>query len=75
MLRKMRRSRKAFWSCCACAQALNNFTAFYVSHQIFFLVFVLLFMLHPVPKYSHVRGKRQFLPIPYSWVRSFSSSK
>ncbi|EIE24577.1 hypothetical protein COCSUDRAFT_40936 [Coccomyxa subellipsoidea C-169] len=47
---------------------LNNFTAFYVSHQIFFLVFVLLFMLHPVPKYSHVRGKRQFLPIPYSWM-------
>ena len=53
-----------------CVQVLNNFNAFYVTHQIFFLVFVLLFLLHPVPKYSHVHGKRTYLPVPYTWVRS-----
>ena len=54
---------------CQWWQVLNNFTTFYISHQIFFFVFVVLFMLHPVPSFSHVHGLLWWLPIPYSWVR------
>ena len=55
-----------------CAQVLNNFTTFYITHQIFFLTFVLLFILHPIPGHSNVYGKRErsypWLPTCYSWV-------
>ena len=58
-----------------CVQVLNNFTTFYITHQIFFLTFVLLFILHPIPGHSNVYGKREkyypHLPICYSWVSSF----
>ena len=57
---------------CQCWQVLNNFTTFYISHQIFFFVFVVLFMLHPVPSLSHVKGLLTWLPIPYSWVCTLS---
>ena len=52
-----------------CKQVLNNFNVFYISHQIFFFCFVVLFMLHPIPGYSHVKGREWWLPLPYSWVR------
>ncbi|BDA50388.1 Respiratory burst oxidase homolog protein B [Coccomyxa sp. Obi] len=49
-------------------KVLNNFNTFYITHQIFFLTFVTLFMIHPVPGHSHVHGKRTYLPVPYSWM-------
>ena len=50
-------------------QVLNNFTNFYITHQIFFLTFTILFILHPIPGLSHVHGLRAYLPVTYSWVR------
>ena len=50
-------------------QVLNNFTNFYITHQIFFLTFTILFILHPIPGLSHVHGLRPYLPVTYSWVR------
>ena len=49
-------------------QVLNNFTNFYITHQIFFLTFTILFILHPIPGLSHVHGRRTYLPVTYSWV-------
>lgn len=50
-------------------QVLNDFTNFYITHQIFFLTFTILFILHPIPGLSHVHGRRTYLPVTYSWVR------
>ncbi|CAK0738048.1 hypothetical protein CVIRNUC_000986 [Coccomyxa viridis] len=49
-------------------RVLNDFTNFYITHQIFFLTFTILFILHPIPGLSHVHGRRTYLPVTYSWM-------